>query len=249
MYCLQLFDSGGGHYDVTLHLYGDDYIARAARVEQALGVVEHSAQRDATCGLVYDAADGLYDAALFVLRTIDELQANGGHSLHGGLGAAGLTNLIEQLSLCHREVDVHLMVVRHGGQGRGDRRTYEGADTVGQCAHDAVGRALDDGVGERVGSVRHGSCSLCHGSLGLSVGIVGRLKVEITDDLLVEEVLGALVAQLGCCLGSLGSLQICASRIQRSLIRDLVNDKERLTFSYLLTFGNIEALQRTAYLR
>ena len=249
MHGLQLLDSCGGYHDITLHLYGDDYIARGARVEQALGVVEHCAQRDATCGLVNYAADGLYYAALFVLRAVDELQAHGGHGLHGGLGAAGFADLLEQLSLGHREVDVHLMVVRHGGQGRGDRRPDEGADTVGQCAHDAVGGTLDDGVGQAVGGIRHGSSGLCHGSLGLSVGIVGRLKVEITDDLLVEEVLGALVAELGRSLGSLGGLQVGTGGVQGCLIRHLVDDEERLPFRHLLTLGDAQTLQRAADLR
>ena len=130
------------------------------------------------------------------------------------------------------------MVVRNGCQGSRDGGTHEGTDTVGQCAHNAVGRTGDDRVGERILSIHDSGRGLCYRSLRLCIGVGGRLQVEVADHLLSMQVLCAFHRELCRCLGSLRGFEVGCRCVQCCLIGNLINDEQGLALAHMLTFSD-----------
>jgi len=205
-------------------------------VQQPVLVGERGTQLDAAGRSVDDAADGLDAPGVVVERPVAELQLHVGHVLQGSGRGAVTTGEVEQLVLGHREVDVHLGIVGNGGELGG--RTDQSADAERQSADNALGRSLDDRIGEVVGGADPLGLGLRELSLGGEELVLGGREVELRNDLAPEKLLLAVADQLGGGNPGLGGGDVGFGGLKRGLVRHLVDDEERLPLVDLLALGD-----------
>ena len=209
-------------------------------MEQASLVGECRAQLHAARRGVDNTADRLDAACLVVNRTVVELQLYVGHVLERVGDRAVFTGQIEQLVFGHREIDVHLRIVRNGRKRLRHRRAHQCADTVRQRTYHAVGRGLHDRVGEVIGGIYALCLGLCELRLCRQQRVFGCREVVLRHDALCEEFLLAVICQLGRCHAGLCRCDIGFCCLERCLVRYLVYDEKGLSFRNRLALGDTQ---------
>ena len=198
---------------------------------------------------VDDAADGFHAAGIGQERAVVQHELHFRHFRDGFFQRAVLADEAQHVILGHGEVDIHLAVVRHGGQRLRDGAAYQCSLSVGKLAHHAVRRALHHGVRQVVGRVHHLCFHLCHGGFGAQQVVLGRLQVEVRHHLLVEQALGAFQRQVGCGFCGFCCFEVGLGRVEGGLIRHLVDDEQRLSLRHAVAFLDAQLLERAAHLR
>ena len=218
-------------------------------MEQPVRVGERRAELHAARRGIDDAADGLDAARLVVDRPVVETQLHVGHVFQRVVDRTVLAREVQQLVLGHREIDVHLRIVRYGSQRLRRRRTDQRAHLVGQCTHDSVRGTGHDRIGEVVGGV-HALCfGLCELRLGRQQVVLGRRKVELRNYLACEKFLLAVVGQLSGRNTRLGGGDVGFGRLQSCLIGNLVDDEKRLPVADALPLVYADLGDLARYLR
>ena len=130
---------------------------------------------------VDDTADGLDFALQGIDAAVGELERYGRKFRQEIVGTV-LGGQFQNLTLGHREVDIHLGVVRHGGERRSRRRRYQATYPEGNLAYHTVERAGYAGIRVVVAGIHQLSLGLSQLSLGRRVGVLGHLQIVLADD-------------------------------------------------------------------
>ena len=173
---------------------------------------------------------------MVVGAAVGQLQLHGGEGAEGCIDAARGLRHLEHIFLCHREIGLDGADVRHRCQGLCARCADQCAHLERQAADDAAGRTLHVAEAERLLCRSQGCFGLSHLGAGHLVVVLRRLKFELSDDVIVEQLLVVFKSQLG-------RIHLCRSRIHCGLslthlclIGGIVDDEQQLACANSLTF-------------
>ena len=222
--------------DASLADVRQNDVARAAAVEQSVLVGERRAELHGARRRVDNAADGLDTARCVVSRAVVEPQLYVGHVFQRIVDRTVLAHQTQELILGHREIDVHLRIVRYGGERLRRRRADQCANLVGECSDYAVRGTADDRIGEIIGGVYALRFGLSELRLGRQQVVLGCRKIELRNHVAGEKFLLAVVSQLCRCNAGFGGGYIGLGGLQSGLVGNLVDDEERLSGADPLAF-------------
>ena len=224
-------------------------ITRATAVKQASGIGEYGAKLYAARRSVDHAADRFDASLLGVKRSVVEHKLHVRQRRQRFVHRAVFAGQVEQLILRQGEINVHIGVVRYGGQRLGNRCAHQGTHTIRQDTDYAVGRTFHFGIGEVVGRIDELCLGLCQLGFCRQQVVLGSLQVELRNDVLGEQLFFAVVGQLSGGYAGLGSCDVGFCGLQGCLVGHLVDNEQQLSLANYFTLFNAHFGNGTRYLR
>ena len=173
--------------------------------------------------------------------SVSQLQLYGRHLAKRCLGH------IQRILLSQRKINFHRRVVRHGGQHRGG--IHQGTFLIRQRAHHTGSGTLYITEAQHLLGRGQTGLSQRQGCLCTLIAIGGRLELEVTDHLALEQFLGVLIAQLRCITGGLRRVYRSLRLTHLRLVGHVVDHEEHLSGTHRLTFLDIDLRNEALYLR
>ena len=214
-----------------------------------VGVGEVGTHRDSTGCRVDDTAHGSHLARMLVDRAVGELQLHSRIALYSSVYATPCLAHLQKVFLCHREVNLHCRVVRHGCEGLLRRSAHESTYAVRQVAYNTVSRRSNEAEVEVL--LSRYVCCPCLSELGGSAlhCVLCRLQLVRTDYVVLEEFLRVVVCK-SC------SVELCLCSVHRCLcltngsgVCNVVDDKQQLTCLNRLTFLHAKLCDEARHFR
>ena len=246
---LQLVSGSLRDDDTSLLVRRQQHRATASVTQQPLRIGEYGSQGDGTSRSLYRTADGIDASFLSIDAAVRHLQLHGGSFLDEFLQRAILLGECHRLTFRDAEVGIYLLVVGHSHQRLCNTAADKSSYVIRYHRGRAVDRTRHGSVSQIVAGVDLLSLCQCEGGFGLVQLIQRSLHGIVADDLFGLQRLTALILHL--CRSQLRLCRCHAGlrHLQRSLIRNLVDDKEQLTLADVLTFVDADSRDVTADLR